>query len=150
MYLARKMTDSPQDPYEILFEGYSGAELEKLPLEQMEALVLNGQPIVFHAGSATILGAFKRVGVRLTIDLAHVDGGGEGVLLSLGAVAARYARLHGIDETEWIVRAVNCEKPNMKLRRALLRRGFAQRKMDDCGEVFYLLETSDVGREPSS
>lgn len=134
------MTGPAKKRQEIFFEGYSGGELERLPNEQFEALALNGQPIVFHAGSATILGAFKRVKDRLVIDLAHIDGGGEGVLLSLGALAKRYARLHGIAEIEWIIHAVNCEKPNLKLRRVLARRGFQVRKTPEIGEAYYLLE----------
>ncbi len=125
---------------EILFEGHTKGELLGLPPEQIEALFLSGQPIVFRAGSATILGSFRRDCERLVIDLAHVDGGGEGVLQSLSALAERYAKLHGVEEIEWIVRAVNCEKPNLKLRRVLQRRGFEVRAIDDCGEAFYRIQ----------
>jgi hypothetical protein len=148
------MTDPGQDRNEILFEGYVERELLELPLEQIEALFLNGQPIVFHAGSATILGAFKRDLDHLRIDLAHIDGGGEGVLISLGALVKRYTRIHGIKEVEWIVRAVNCDKPNLRLRRVLELRGFTKRDIQGVGEVYYLLEptgpddvTHDAGTE---
>jgi hypothetical protein len=137
------MTDPDEDRKEILFEGYVESELLELPLEQIEALFLSGQPIVFHAGSATILGAFKRDQARLAIDLAHIDGGGEGVLISLGALVKRYTRLHGINEVEWIVRAVSCDKPNAKLRRVLELRGFTVRDIQGIGEAYYLLEPID-------
>lgn len=134
------MTDPFTDRREILFEGYLERELLELPIEHIEALFLNGQPIVFHVGSATILGAFKRDLDRLRIDLAHIDGGDEGVLVSLGALAKRYTRIHGIKAVEWIVRAVSCDKPNLKLRRVLELRGFTVREIQGIGQVYYLLE----------
>ena len=74
-------------PREILFEGFTEAELLSLPSETVEGLVLLGEPIVFRAGSATILGSFKTNGNALVIELAQIDGGGEGVLTSLGSLA---------------------------------------------------------------
>jgi hypothetical protein len=73
---------------------------------------LIGQPLVFRAGSATILGSFKRYTSRLVIELAQIEGGGEGVLISLAALVKRYATLNGLTEIEWIVHAVTCAKPN--------------------------------------
>jgi len=40
-------------------EGYSADEILDLPVEQVDALVLSGRPIVFRAGTAEILGEFK-------------------------------------------------------------------------------------------
>ena len=42
-----------------------------------------GRPIVFRAGSSTVLAAVQIEGRRLIIELAHIDGGGEGVLPTL-------------------------------------------------------------------
>jgi hypothetical protein len=44
---------------EILIEGYTEAELLALPREYIQALILAGQPVVFRAGSAAILGEFR-------------------------------------------------------------------------------------------
>ncbi len=114
------MPDSNRDRKEILFDGLSDGEILGLPAEQIEALILNGQPMVFRAGSATVLGEFRRDRDRLVVELAQIEGGGEGVLVSLGSLVKRYARLQRIETVEWIVHAVTCAKPNLKLRRVLV------------------------------
>jgi hypothetical protein len=136
----REVTDPIPQRRHLLFERLTECEILDLPAEQVEALVLMGQPIVFKAGSATVLGEFRREASRLVIELAQIDGGGEGVLVSLGALARRYVRLNGIDAVEWIVHAVNCAEPNLKLRRVLDRRGFIVRNIDGIGEAFYRLD----------
>jgi hypothetical protein len=130
---------------EILFDGFSEEEILGLPVEQIEGLVLTGQPMVFRAGSATVLGEFRREKESLVVELAQIEGGGEGVLVSLGSLVKRYARLHRIETVEWIVHAVTCAKPNLKLRRVLDRRGFTVRDVPGIGQAYYYLD-SDVGR----
>jgi hypothetical protein len=107
-------------------------------------LVLNGEPMVFRAGSATVLGEFRRDKDCLVIELAQIEGGGEGVLVSLWSLVHRYARLQKIETIEWIVHAVTCAKPNLKLRRVLDRRGFTVRDIPGIGQAYYYLE-SNVG-----
>jgi len=87
-------------PKEILFDGFTDEEILKLPEGQVDALVLNGEPLVFRIGTVTILGEFRRDDHRLVIELAQIEGGGEGVLTSLGSLARRYARLHKIETVE--------------------------------------------------
>jgi hypothetical protein len=41
-----------------------------LPEEQVRALVLTGEPLVFRVGSATILGEFRTDRSRLMVELA--------------------------------------------------------------------------------
>jgi len=41
---------------EMLFEGYSEEEILRLDKPTLESLILNGAPILFRAGSASILG----------------------------------------------------------------------------------------------
>jgi hypothetical protein len=130
---------------EILFDGFSEEEILGQPVEQIEGLVLTGQPMVFRAGSATVLGEFRRETDRLVVELAQIEGGGEGVLVSLGSLVKRYARLHRIETVEWIVHAVTCAKPNLKLRRVLDHRGFTVRDVPGIGQAYYYLD-SDVGR----
>jgi len=133
---------------EILFEGLSEREILDLPSEQFKGLILIGEPIVFRAGSATVLGEFRRDGNRLVIELAQIDGGGEGVLVSLGSLVRRFALLHRIEAVEWIVHAVNCAKPNLKLRRVVEHRGFTVREIPGIGQAYYFLdaEMSRVGK----
>ena len=125
---------------EILFEGYTEREILALPREQVEAMILTGRPVVFRAGSAMILGEFRVDENRLRIELAQIEGGGEGLLLGLGALARRFALLNDLRAVEWIVHAVHCAKPNLKLRRVLERRGFVVSKLPNVDGAYYKLE----------
>jgi hypothetical protein len=124
---------------EVLFEGYTEEEILALPPEQVDAMILTGEPVVFRAGTATILGEFRVEGSRLHIELAHIDGGGEGVLLSIWALARRFAQLNRLTAIEWVVDAVHCANPNPKLRRVLERKGFVI-----SGEAYRLSESIDL------
>jgi hypothetical protein len=126
---------------EIKFEGLSEEEILALPRETIKDLVLIDEPLVFRGGTATILGSFKQKKSRLVIELAQIEGGGEGVLIGLASLAKRYAKLHGLSEIEWIVHAITCAKPNLKLRRVLERRGFVVRSIDGIGDAYHLIET---------
>jgi hypothetical protein len=125
---------------DVLFEGFSEQQILELPKETIEQLILLGEPIVFRAGSATILGSFKIMSHRLVIELAQIEGGGEGVLPSLASLARRYAQLHGLSSVEWIVHAVSCANPNLKLRRVLERRGFVVEQIEGVGEAYHFVD----------
>ena len=125
---------------EVLFEGFSEQEILALPHEHIEKLILLGEPLVFRAGSAELLGSFKIASDRLVVELAQIEGGGEGVLISLASLAKRYVTLSKLSGVEWIVHAVTCAKPNLKLRRVLERRGFVVRNVDGIGEAYYLFD----------
>ena len=129
-------------PREVLFDGFTDEEILALPAEQVEALILDGQPQVFRIGSATVLGEFRRTGNVLIIELAQIEGGGEGILPALSSLLQRYARLHDIPSVEWIVHAVNCAKPNLKLRRVLERRGFTVRELPGVGQAYHFVEVT--------
>jgi hypothetical protein len=125
---------------ELKFEGLTEEEILELPKHAIEELILIGEPLVFRAGSAVILGSFKLKSNRLIIELAQIEGGGEGVLISLASLAKRYARLNGLAEIEWIVHAVTCAKPNHKLRRVLERRGFEAKPVEGVGEAYHFID----------
>jgi hypothetical protein len=124
----------------IRIEGVTVDELLAIPEEGIDQLALTGQPIVFRIGTAEVLGEFRRAGNVLSIDLAHIDGGGEGVLPALGSLVERYARSRCIETIEWLVRATNCAQPNPKLKALLERRGFVAREVPGRGEAYYLSE----------
>jgi hypothetical protein len=84
----------------INIEGYSPDEILGLPDEQVDALVLSGEPLVFRAETAEILGEFKVKGESLRVELAQIDGGGEGVLPTLSSLAHRYAKQRGLKRVE--------------------------------------------------
>jgi hypothetical protein len=129
----------------VKIEGLTPQEILALPQEQLDALVLTGKPLVFQAGTATILGEFKQSASGLKVELAQIDGGGEGVLPTLWVLTERYAKQRGLSQVEWIVHAVNCARPNPKLRRVLQRKGF---KIQSVGgvEVYYLTRSLGEGR----
>jgi hypothetical protein len=128
---------------EILFEGLTETEILNFPREHLESLVLTGEPLVFRIGSAAILGEFKVAQRCLSIELAQIEEGGEGVLLALGSLARRFAIVHGLSEIEWIVHAIHCAKPNVKLRRVLVRRGFIVQNVAGIGEAYYFRDRID-------
>ena len=131
---------------EILFEGLSEQEILALPQEHIQKLILLGEPLVFRAGSAELLGSFKIASDRLVVELAQIEGGGEGVLISLASLAKRYVMLRNLSGVEWIIHAVTCANPNLKLRRVLERRGFVVKNVDGVGEAYYLLEAVPQSR----
>lgn len=124
---------------EIDIEGYTEREILELPSAQIEALVITGEPLVFRVGSAQILGEFRRQDQRLSVELAHIEGGGEGVLPTLWLLVERYARTQQLEEVEWIVHALHCARPNPKLRPLLERRGFTVREVPGVGQAYYQL-----------
>jgi hypothetical protein len=140
---------------EILLEGFTLDEILDLPQGELADLILRDEPLVFKSGSATVLGKFKVGDATLFVELAHIDEGGEGALRALGALASRYAQREGLDWVEWRVHAVNCARPNLKLRRVLVRRGFEIRDIDGVGECYWQRIPADgsdrrrVGDQPS-
>ena len=124
----------------VLFEGLCEEEILSLPQEHVEKLILLGEPLVFRAGSAELLGSFKIACDHLVVELAQIEGGGEGVLISLASLAKRYAVLRKLSGVEWIVHAVSCAKPNLKLRRVLESRGFVVENVEGVGEAYHLIE----------
>lgn len=122
---------------QINIEGYLPDDILALPDEQLEALVL-GWPLVFRAGTAEILGEFKIKEESLIVELAQIDGGGEGVLPTLTSLAKRYAKQRRLKKVEWIVHALNCAEPNLKLRRVMERRGFEIVDVEGVGKAYYL------------
>jgi len=124
----------------IKIEGLTKAEVMALSDEHLAELVFHGEPIVLKAGSAGVLGAFKLSDATLNIELAQIDGGGEGVLIALTLLAKKFAIRYQCQTIQWTVHAVDCANPNLKLRRVLERRGFAIRPVG--GNLAYsLIET---------
>jgi hypothetical protein len=138
------MTDARR---KVLIEGYSVDEILALPNEQLDQFVFCGEPIVFRIGSAEMLGRFDRTSDRLILELAHIDGGGEGALPALSALASRYALRENLTYVEWRVHAVHCANPNPKLRHVLERRGFEVREIEGVGECYHFVETSSASNK---
>jgi hypothetical protein len=122
-------------------EGYTPEELLALPADAINSFVFMDEPLTFRVGTAQVLGKFSVTEDRLVAELAHVDGGGEGVLVTLSALCTRYARMNKLCKIEWIVHAVHCAKPNLALRRVLDGRGFAVRHIPGIGEAYQRVES---------
>lgn len=128
-------------PGHIKFEGLTPDEILDLGVADVDELVFNGEAVVVNIGSAQILGQFSLQDDVMVIQLAQIDGGGEGVLPAIGSLASKLARQRGIREIEWQVHAVTCAQPNLKLRQMLIRRGFEIRKVRGVGEVYHHVST---------
>jgi hypothetical protein len=118
---------------ELLIEGFRPSDLPDALGAEVEAEVLNGRPLVARVGTAEILISLSMDGGLFRAELAHVDGGGEGVLPTLISVIMRLARRRAAQEIEWLVFATNCARPNPRLRPLLERRGFVIREVADRG-----------------
>ncbi len=121
-------------PVEI--EGFTGEELLALPDEEVAALLFCGEPVLFRVGTAEVLGEFRCDAETLTVELAQIEGGGEGVLLTLWSLARKYAAQRGLRRVEWIVHALTCLRPNPRLRPVLERRGFTIQEVPGRGSVY--------------
>lgn len=124
----------------VLIEGYNIDEILSFSDELLETYLLNNEPMVFKAGTAEILGCFRITNQCLVIELAQIEGGGEGVLPSLYMLAKRYAMQRELNTIEWIIHAVTCAKPNLKLRRILQLRGFVVEYIEGVGECYHLIQ----------
>lgn len=121
----------------IRFDGLTANEVLQMPIADVDVLVFNGEAIVLNIGSAQLLGQFSLTSDTMIIELAQIDGGGEGVLPALGALANRLVQQRGVAQIEWLVHAVSCAQPNPKLRNMLIHRGFKVRSIAGTGEVFH-------------
>jgi hypothetical protein len=55
----------------VLIEGATADEIVALSPDELKALIITGRPVVFRAGSATVLGEFAIKASTLIIELAH-------------------------------------------------------------------------------
>lgn len=128
------------DHKEITIEGYTADELLGLTELEVEQIAFTNEPIAFSVGSAEILGQFNVRADTLVVELAHIDGGGEGVLATIWSLAERFAKRMRLRRVEWIVDAVHCAEPNLKLRRVLELKGFKIERLGGAGEAYHYVQ----------
>lgn len=116
--------------------SHTSDEVFHFPLPELEALIFTDEPIELKSESAKILAQFQKTEWTLRLELAHIDGQGEGVLL-----VEKYAQLANLTEIHWIVHAVHCAKPNIRLRRMLIWKGFQLKELDEFGLVYFRNQT---------
>ena len=124
-------------PHPILLEGYTIDEILSLSDEEIETWLLVDDPIIFRVGSAEILGKVEIVDSILVIELAQIDGGGEGVLRIIGTLASKYAHQRNLQYVDWIIHSLDCAQPNPKLNPMLDRAGFVIQDIPDKGKAYY-------------
>lgn len=134
----------------ITLDGLTPDEVLALPDDAIDAFVLCGEPLVFRAGTADILGQFWVTDNALVLELGHIDGGGEGVLPTIATLAERYAQRRALSALDWRVHAINCARPNPKLRRVLERRGFTVANVPGSGPCYHLRQPVQSTSEPRS
>ena len=121
-------------------EGLSLQDLKSLPKEEVDSLLAFGRPITFRIGSANVLAEFNRLGDTLEVNLAHIDGGGEGVLVVLWKAVEAYAAEREFSAIQWNVYALTCAHPNPRLQRFLRAKGFAETEHPARGWIFALTQ----------
>jgi hypothetical protein len=125
----------------ITLNGFTPDEILALPDDVINSQMLCGEPLVFRVGTADILGRFWVADGSLVLELGHIDGGGEGVLPTIFLLAKRYAQRRGLVALDWRVHALNCARPNLKLRRVLERRGFVVADVSGTGPCYHQVQT---------
>lgn len=118
-------------------EGESLNEVLAWPEHYFDELVLIDDPIVLNIGTAEVLGQFAVKNNVLVIELAQIDGGGEGVLPAISRIAKRVAEIKSIKTIDCIVHAVNCAEPNLKLRAHLIKTGFEVKNVPGKGNAYF-------------
>jgi len=82
------------------------------------------------------------------VELAQIEGGEEGVFSAISKISKYIARLKNIDETYCIVHAINCAKPNLKLRNHLEKIGFTIQNISNKGEAYFkIIDIDDFNSE---
>lgn len=123
------------------YEGIAIDELMSMSNADFDALVLNDREIVFNLGSSEILGRFGIVSETLRVEVAHIDGGGEGVLRAFATACRKVASQRHLTQIDWVVHAATCAAPNQRLQRVLEARGFAVEDVPNVGPAYRRIES---------
>ncbi len=118
-------------------EGESLQEILAWPEHYFDELVLIDEPVVLNIGTAEVLGQFAVKDNVLVVELAQIDGGGEGVLPAISRIAKRVAKIKSIKTIDCVVHAINCAEPNLKLRTYLVKTGFEIKNVRGKGEAYF-------------
>jgi hypothetical protein len=125
---------------EIKVEGYTKEEINNFSDEMIDAYLFTGETIILKIGTAEILGIFQIMNNRIIIELAQIDGGGEGILPLISSLIEKFAVRRNIKEIEWIVHALNCAKPNKRLHKILELKGFIIEDVPNYCKAYHLIK----------
>ena len=118
-------------------EGATVDEILNWPEEYFDELVLIDKPIVFNIGSAQVLGQFALTDNELVVELAQIEGGGEGVLPAISKISKHIAKIKRLNSISCVVHAINCANPNLKLRAHLEKAGFLIKNVSGKGDAYH-------------
>lgn len=121
----------------INIEGESLNDILAWPEHYFDELVLIDDPIVLNIGTAEVLGQFAVKNNELLVELAQIDGGGEGVIPAIYLIAKRVAEIKSIKVINCVVHAINCAEPNLKLRAHLIKTGFEIKNVKGKGDAYF-------------
>ncbi len=62
------------------------------------------------------------------------------MLPALTVLIEKFARTQSLSAVEWVVHAVHCAKPNLKLKRVLESKGFVVKEVDGTTAYYYYQE----------
>lgn len=125
----------------ILIDGMREEELVQLSKSKdIQELIFADIPVVFQAGTSDILGQFKRTENELIITLSQIIGGGEGILIKIMNLFRKFAKENDFERIIWKVHAVDCPKPNLKLRKVLELKNFEVVVDGIDGEIYQKIE----------
>lgn len=124
----------------IRIEGYTLDDILQFPVEELLEYVESSAPVIVAIGSAEVLCEFRIQNGTLVAVMAHIDGGGEGVLRAAHRLLADTAYRMGCTDLKLVATAVNCAEPNLKLRRLLERLNFGVESTEEYGEAYVLNE----------
>ncbi|GGZ42309.1 hypothetical protein [Asticcacaulis endophyticus] len=117
-------------------EGVTLSELREMSRKDQDALVAFDRPLTFRMGTATILTQFEQSDGGLIVNLVHIDGGGEGILLRLWKLIDQWAKQREYGFVRWNVFAATCTTPNPRLQFFLQAKGFAECDDAKHGRIF--------------
>ena len=120
----------------IKIEGETVKEILNWPESYFDKLVLINEPIIINIGSAEVLGQFAVYNEELIVELAQIDGGGEGVLPAISRIAKHLAKMKSLKSINCIVHAIHCAEPNLKLREHLVKTGFVIDNVPGKGDAY--------------
>lgn len=101
------------------------------------------QHVTSQIVGATMSGDGNFSSEELTVELAHIDGGSEGVLLLFRKAVEAYAADRYLRAIYWHVYALTCAKRNPRLQRFLRKRAFTEVDHEKHRPIF-ALSTSGI------
>lgn len=126
---------------QILIDGMNEEELIRLSRsKEIQDLIFADIPVVFKAGTSDILGQFRKTEDELLITLSQIIGGGEGILIKIMNLFRRFAKENNYQKITWKVHAVDCPKPNPKLKKILELKGFEIVIDEIDGQIYQKIE----------